>query len=216
MAGLRACADLAEGMIRLSAERVSKEVLKLLAAPEPRAAVRAMARVGVLAAILPEADGLAAFEAMVELSADPVLRLSALLTSEIADVETAARRLRLANAVRDRLVVAAGGAVALTMDDRAARAMLYRLGRSTFVDRVIRAQALAGDVGSGSNLIALAQTWPIPRLPVGGRQVAAAGLAAGPLTGRVLAAFEDGWIADDFPDHGHAERLRTLVEAQRA
>ena len=42
--GLAACAALKCGMAQLSAERVSKEVLKLLAAPDPRAAVRAMAK----------------------------------------------------------------------------------------------------------------------------------------------------------------------------
>ena len=214
-AGLKACADLSEGMVRLSAERVSKELLKLLAAPDPRPSVRAMANSGVLQAILPEAEPLAAFETMVDLSTDPVLRLSALLSPDTAHVETAARRLRLANAVRERLIEAAGGEADLAMDDRTARVQIYRLGRPVFIDRVLRAEAQTGRAGAGSDLIALAEGWPIPRLPVGGRQVAAAGLPAGPLTGRVLAAFEDSWIADDFPDHGHAERLKALVEALR-
>src|SRR6478672_10767184 len=45
---MAACAALAEGMTRLSAERVSKEMLKLLAAPDPRRAVAAMREAGVL------------------------------------------------------------------------------------------------------------------------------------------------------------------------
>ena len=53
-AGLAACAALAPGMSRLSAERVSKELTRLLAAPDPRAAVTAMAATGVLARILPD------------------------------------------------------------------------------------------------------------------------------------------------------------------
>ncbi|HEX8471597.1 MAG TPA: CCA tRNA nucleotidyltransferase [Brevundimonas sp.] len=215
-AGLKACADLSEGLVRLSAERVSKELLKLLAARDPRPTVQAMASAGVLHAILPEAGPLAVFETMVDLSPDPVLRLSALLSPEMAQVEKAARRLRLANASRDRLIAAVGGEIDTTMDDRAARALIYRLGRPTFIDRVIRAQARSGGPGQGSNLIALAEAWPIPRLPVGGRQVAAAGLSAGPMTGRVLTAFEDSWIADDFPDHGHAGRLEALVETLQA
>jgi poly(A) polymerase len=212
-AGLKACADLSEGMVRLSAERVSKELLKLLAAPDPRPALRAMVETGVLARILPEAGEVAAFEVMVGLSDDPALRLSALLASEPIQVETAARRLRLPNAMRDRLLAAAGGEVDLRTDARSARALIYRLGKPTFHDRVLRAEARSNRPGAGAGLLELADLWPVPRLPVGGRQVAAAGLAAGPLTGQVLAAFEDGWIADDFPDHGHVERLRALVEA---
>lgn len=212
-AGLKACADLSEGMVRLSAERVSKELLKLLAARDPRPAVRAMAQTGVLSRILPEAEEMAAFEVMVGLTADPALRLSALLSSDLTRVEAAAKRLRLPNAMRDRLLAATGGEVALDTDARAARALIYRLGKPTFADRVLRAEAGSNRPGAGAALLELADRWPVPRLPVGGRQVAAAGLPAGPLTGQVLAAFEAGWIADDFPAEGHAERLRTLVQA---
>ncbi|QTC89997.1 CCA tRNA nucleotidyltransferase [Brevundimonas goettingensis] len=212
-AGLAACADLSEGMVRLSAERVSKELLKLLAAPDPRPAVRAMSETGVLARLLPEADQPAAFEVMVGLTGDPVLRLSALLSSDQPKVEAAAKRLRLPNAMRDRLLAAAGGEVDPATDARTARALIYRLGKPTFADRVLRAEAMSNRPGASAALLELADRWPVPRLPVGGRQVAAAGLAAGPLTGQVLAAFEDGWIADDFPTEGHADRLRMLVEA---
>jgi poly(A) polymerase len=215
-AGLKACADLSEGMTRLSAERVSKELLKLLAAPDPRPAVRAMIAAGVLERVLPEAEAPEAFEVMTGLSGDPVLRLSVLLSPDLTKIETATRRLRLANAVRERLLAAAGGEVNPATDDRAARAMIYRSGRATFVDRVLRAEARSGRPGAGAGLLDLADRWPIPRLPVGGRQVAAAGLAAGPETGQVLAAFEDGWIADDFPTEGHAERLKALVGTLRA
>jgi poly(A) polymerase len=215
-AGLKACADLSEGMTRLSAERVSKELLKLLAAPDPRPAVRAMIAAGVLERVLPEAEAPEAFEVMTGLSGDPVLRLSVLLSPDLTKIETATRRLRLANAVRERLLAAAGGEVNPATDDRAARAMIYRSGRATFVERVLRAEARSGRPGAGAGLRDLADRWPIPRLPVGGRQVAAAGLAAGPETGQVLAAFEDGWIADDFPTEGHAERLKALVGTLRA
>ncbi len=58
----RRCAELIGG---LSAERVSAELLKLLAAEDPRAAVRLMAQTGVLAVVLPEAQGLARFERLV-------------------------------------------------------------------------------------------------------------------------------------------------------
>ena len=213
VAGLKACADLSEGMVRLSAERVSKELLKLLAAPDPRPAVRAMAQAGVLACILPEAEDMAAFEVMIGLTDDPALRLSALLSSDLTRVEAAARRLRLPNAMRDRLLATAGGEIDPATDARAARALIYRLGKPTFNDRVLRAEARSNRPGAGAALLDLADRWPVPRLPVGGRQVAAAGLAAGPLTGQVLAAFENGWIADDFPTEGHAERLKALVQA---
>lgn len=214
--GLAACAALAEGMSRLSAERVSKELLKLLKAPDPRAAVRAMQASGVLSQVLPDAGSLETFERMVVLSQDPLLRLSALWPADPARVDAAARGLRLSNPDRLRLAAAAGEALELDMSAHLARAALYRLGRQTFVDRVLRAAASGGSAADATPWLRLAETWAIPRLPVGGRQVAQAGLPAGPDTGRALAAFEAGWIADDFPAEGHAERLKAVVAALTA
>ena len=215
-AGLEACASLAEGMSRLSAERVSKELLKLLKAPDPRAAVRAMQASGVLSQVLPDAGSLEAFERMVGLSEDPLLRLSSLWPADPARVDAAARGLRLSNPDRLRLAAAAGEALDLDMSAPQARAALYRLGRQTFLDRVLRAAASGGSAADAAPWLRLAETWAIPRLPVGGRQVAQAGLPAGPETGRALAAFEAGWIADDFPTEGHAERLKAVVAALTA
>ncbi|WP_287899953.1 CCA tRNA nucleotidyltransferase [Brevundimonas sp.] len=209
--GLAACARLKDGMARLSAERVSKELLKLLAAPDPRPALRAMTYSGVLAQILPEAEPPAMFEAMCALSPDPALRLSALLPEDEAAVRAAARRLRLSNALRDRLavMVADGPPVAPGAAPAAARAALYRLGRAAFEDRLARAEAKGG--GDGAPLRALAETWTPPRMPVGGRDLARLGVAPGPETGRLLKAFEADWIAADFPSDGHEARLQALI-----
>jgi poly(A) polymerase len=54
--GLAACAALAEGVERLSRERIGAEMRKLLSAPDPAPAVASMAATGVLARVLPGAD----------------------------------------------------------------------------------------------------------------------------------------------------------------
>ena len=53
---LAACASGAEGIARLSAERIGAEMRKLLAARDPAPAVAAMAQAGVLGHVLPGAD----------------------------------------------------------------------------------------------------------------------------------------------------------------
>lgn len=211
-AGLAACAGLSGGMGRLSAERVSKELLKLLAAPDPMAALSAMARAGVLARVLPAAETGEAFARMTTMSPDAVLRLSILLPRDPAAVEAVARGLRLSNAQRARLVAAAGDPVETTLDDRTARAALYRLGAAVFRDRLLRRWAETGEAGRAQALLALAADWTPPKTPVGGRDLARLGLTAGPQTGRILKAFEDGWVADDFPTEGHDARLRALID----
>ncbi|MFK0298898.1 CCA tRNA nucleotidyltransferase [Brevundimonas sp. NPDC090276] len=210
VAAVAACAALAEGVTQLSAERVSKELLKLLAAPDPRPAVRLMAEAGVLGRVLPPTD-LALFEAMTEISPDPVLRLSALLPADPAKAAEVARRLRLSNAQRFRLVEAVAAEATTTQTAPEGRAVIYRDGRQAFEDRVMRAWAAGGESEDAHRLLVLAKDWSQPTLPVGGRDLARLGLKPGPETGRVLKAFEAGWIADDFPDHGHEERLRALL-----
>ena len=54
--GLGACARLAEGVDRLSGERVGSEMKRLLAAPDPSASAEAMAGAGVLGRVAPGAD----------------------------------------------------------------------------------------------------------------------------------------------------------------
>lgn len=210
-AAVAACAALAEGVERLSAERVSKEMLKLLAAPDPRPAVRLMQDAGVLGRILPQPEGLTLFEAMVGVSPDPVLRLSALLPADVETVRASANRLRLSNAQKDRLVAAVRAPLDPDISDACARAVIWRERRQAFEDRVMRARAGGGEAARMQALLALAADWTPPKLPVGGRDLARLGLKPGPETGRVLKAFEDGWIADDFPDQGHEARLKALI-----
>ncbi|WP_231680841.1 CCA tRNA nucleotidyltransferase [Brevundimonas sp. AAP58] len=207
--GLAACADHAGSLSRLSAERVSKELLKLLAAPDPRASVKAMRRTGVLDRLIPAVADLAAFEALIDLSDDPVLRLSALLPDDPAEVARTAGALRLPRAVEHRLEAASHGPLDPRTPTPTLRALIYRLGAEAVRDRVLRGQAAGG--ASADSALATVADWTPPRMPVGGREVARLGVAPGPETGRILKAFEDEWVAADFPDDGHDERLRRLA-----
>ncbi len=217
-AALAACRKLAPGMTRLSAERVSKELMKLLAAPDPRPAMAVMASAFVLGQVLHEAETLDLFDAVVGLTDDPVLRLMALVPSDAAVVKAACARLRLPNSTRDRLAGAALARpdVTLSMSDAAARAVIYRHGGRAVMDALVRAWAEEpGRSDEAKRLLGLAETWTPPLMPVGGRQLARLGVGPGPETGRLLKVFEAEWIADDFPTEGHAERLAGLVNPPR-
>lgn len=216
--GLEAAGELAGGVARLSVERVWKELIKLLAAREPAPSVRAMATSGVLGKTLPEAsDDLGPFVVMAQAVAEPELRLSALLPEDPVVVEAAARRLRAPNAVTARLAVAARGGVDAETDERRMRALVWSDGIEGAVDQAWRALA-AGRVHAvkAGRLVAAAQGWDRPRLPVGGREAAAAGAAPGPEIGLTLKAFETQWIAEDFPVDGHQQRLASALRKVRA
>ena len=149
------------------------------------------------------------------MSDDALLRLAALLPDDPHSSAAVAARLRLSNAQRDRLVAVTDLSVAVGPElvPASMRAALYRLGRETVRDRLTLAEATLGPVPA--ELQAMVEHWPIPRLPVGGADLARLGIPPGPATGEILRAFEAAWIADDFPADGHEVRLRQLIEAAR-
>jgi poly(A) polymerase len=217
-AALAACVALKDQIATLSAERISKEVLKLLAAPDPRATVALMARTEVLAQVLPAAPDLARFEGLVAIGeADPLLRLAALLRDDPQAAAGLAGRLRLSNAERDRLIAALTPQPEMTpsMSPPEIRRALYRLGVSAFRDRVRltwAAEGLAADAPWRA-MIALSETWTPPVFPLGGEDAIAAGAPRGPMVGQALREVEAWWIDGDFVQDRSAalEKLKLVV-----
>src|SRR5690606_21022021 len=121
------------GLDQLSVERIWKEVKKLLAAPDPRAAWEGMTAIEVRARVLPELQNEARLDALISLEADlmlpvdPLTRVAAALTDQDS-ARALARRLKLSNEERDRLVAALGSDVKITsyMSLREMRRALYR------------------------------------------------------------------------------------------
>jgi len=224
-AGLAACAALRELIRNLSAERVSAELLKLLAAEDPRGVVRLMAQTGVLAVVLPEAQGLERFEKLVGIetemlfSEDALLRLAALLPDDPAAAAALAERLRLSGAQRDRLVAALTPEPRLVswMSPKETRRLVYRLGAEALCDRVTLAWAASDRPAATTQwraLLPTARSWTPPRFPLTGDEVMAAGVAKGPLVGQVLREVEAWWVESDFPDDKLAliERLKSVAQ----
>ena len=218
-AAVEACAHLKDGVRQLSAERVSSELLKLLSAPDPRPALDLMAETGVLFEVLPWVAGTPLFRSMVEIDSDPLMRLSALLPAEPDVVRAAAEALRLSNLQKARLLASLPDQLAVDggMDDAAARVALYRLGRQTFRDRLVRAWAADPQAEERARgLLALSDVWQRPAFPITGADLKAAGMRPGPRMGRLLEDLENWWIAEDFPEAGLEERLAALLAEGRA
>lgn len=210
-AGLAACTRLSEGLLSLSAERVSKELLKLLAAPDPRPTVRLMEKAGVLQRLLPAPRDLRRFEALVALEAgmeaapDPLLRLAALLPSDPKAARDSAAALRLSNQQAARL---AAGLQPGPLPPEAAA--LYRLGPQAFSDR-FRLQAASEGVtaAEAAAVLARASSWTRPVFPITGEDALALG-ASGPAVGRALRDLEAAWIEGGF----QADRPSLLARLQ--
>jgi poly(A) polymerase len=202
-AGFDACRRNAGSLSSLSAERVAKELLRLLAAPAPADALEAMAEAGALDHWLPEYAGTARLKALIvrEDTPDPLRRLAAIVSPPATAV---AKRLKLSTQQSLRLQLMLEPAEPGDLENR--RAALYRLGTSLFIDRVL----LEGP-DDWRAALALARSWTPPELPIGGADALALGLKPGPQVGALLEAVERWWIAGDFS----ADRTACLVELKR-
>ena len=207
---LAACTARANDLMALSRERIADELLKLLALPAPCAAVRLMIERGVLKPVLPEIADAGALEALIAreaasaVGADPLRRLAALLPADPDLAAAVAARLRLSNKAARRLASAAGR----SPDDHMPPPRLaYRIGREEAIDRI-----LLGD-GDPEAAAALAG-WVRPRLLIGGGDLIAMGLAAGPIVAGTLQALQREWAEADFPGEAATQQAlaRRLVD----
>ncbi|HET7083731.1 MAG TPA: CCA tRNA nucleotidyltransferase [Rhizomicrobium sp.] len=224
--GLRAAAGAKDKLKTLSAERIAKELLRLLEAPRPAPVLRVMAATGILSELLPGALQLPRLERLSELDTplqnnpgrDAVLRLAALLPDGAPGAQAVADRLKLSNADRERLAQALSGeGIAAHLSAQEARRLLYRLGVPRFRDKLLLQWAAAPEkAGAWRLLLEMARNWRRPHFPLSGHDAMQAGVSQGPEVGRVLAAVEDWWIEGDFAaDEGALrDRLQTII-AQR-
>jgi len=223
--GLKAVAA-AKGQIKtLSGERIQKEMLRLLAADGSVPVLRAMAASGVLSEVLHGALLFERFQKLCEadgdnfFTPDGLLRLGSLLSDAEQALEVA-RRWRLSNDDRGRLVAMMTSPVKIVsyLSIREVRRALYRFGVERFKDLVRFRWAEDSKASNGvqwRTLLALADGWVRPALPMTGGDVMAAGVPQGPLVGRVLGEVEEWWIDSDFTDDplSLAERLKAVVQA---
>ena len=204
--GHAACVEMRAGLSRLSAERVWKELKKLLAAPAPERALKAMQEGHVLNEVFPgELDfnlllGIIHTDERESLPPDPLLRVAALCGADAGRMTALSEAMKASNAERARFQGAAAPLRARTgLDPRTRRAALYRLGPQAFSDQI--RLAAAGDdrarAALASDLDAAAR-YQRPVMPVRGRDLVAAGFAKGPELGETLERLERAWIASDF------------------
>ena len=82
--------------------------------------------------------------------------------------------------------------------------LAYRIGAAEAIDRLLLRS------GAGLDLRAL-ESWQRPRLPVGGGELVARGLEAGPLVAKTLQAIEAEWVDGGFP-----RDIRDLIDEKVA
>jgi poly(A) polymerase len=156
---------------------------------------------------------------LIELAPDnePLVRLAALLRPPPAEptaVAQVAERWRMANRDAERLLALTKEPLPDLEAPPTERVRdLHQLGAGHYADLVTiaAAEASSDPRGALADALAAAAAWRPKRLPVGGDDLLALGVPAGPRVGAILAALEAWWVAQDFaPD-----RTACLAEARR-
>ncbi|MBK8839101.1 MAG: CCA tRNA nucleotidyltransferase [Hyphomonadaceae bacterium] len=216
-AGLAACAKLRGGLADISAERIWMETGKLLAAPQPLAALDAMESTGVLDQLFIEAKGLKLLRKLVGLdiregfAPDPIVRFLALFWKDAAAVHDVANRMKMSNDERHRLNWAVQHDAPLWggITEQEVRTALYLAGQQTIRDRLMLEWASDGSA-DWSDVLTLVDAWQRPVMPVTGADLLKRGVAQGPEIGDALRKLEAAWIDSDFTAT-HDELLAQLA-----
>jgi len=116
--------------------------------------------------------------------------------------EQVAQRLKLSNAQRKRMMLAAGWADTFPQDPRA---LGWTYGAESAIDRYL----LSGSAGAHA-AIALLSSWQRPVFVLTGKDIIARGVRPGPDVARLLQAAERQWVAEGFPP---IERLNQIADA---
>ena len=180
----------ADNLLQLSKERITKELLKLLAATSPAPAVAAMRVTGVLQHVLPGSVDrtlalLVYFESLYEAPTDPLRRLAALGVAQID------KHLRLTKAQSKTLTLLKTHIEAITQ----AGELAYRFSAPIALDVLLLRAALFETPVSEPDLRAV-QTGASAQFPITADDLMP--LHTGSALGEKLRALEKIWIASEF------------------
>ena len=194
-ASLAACVRLKKGLLELSAERIAREMFKLLVGPKAVPVLKLMAKHNVLKNIIAHTDE---FRVISRLPPDPLLRAFVLAKKP----EGLRENWRLSNNQAKRIEsLLQGTALTPKLRENEQRKLLYAVGSEAWRDSVqlawAKSRASLTD-RAWLHMLNLPSRWVIPSFPVTGRDLIDLGFPSGPDLGRELKRLEDYWIAADF------------------
>ena len=194
-ASLAACVRLKKGLLELSAERIAREMFKLLVGPKAVPVLKLMAKHKVLKLIVPHTDE---FRVIARLPPDPLLRVFVLAKKP----EGLREAWRLSNNQARRIEsLLPGTALTPKLRENEQQKLLYVMGSEAWHDSVhlawARSRASLTDQ-AWQRMLKLPARWVPPSFPVTGRDLLDFGFPSGPDLGRELKRLEDYWIGTDF------------------
>lgn len=183
-------------LTKLSAERIQQELLKLLSAKDPVAAIEAIIETRVLSVLIPPARDavlhlkkLVAYEKTYGEAPHAIRRLAAVVSPSPSVLTMVLERLKLSN--KDTKFLTQLVRLKPDQSERGVKVLVYQYGQALAVESLILHSA-------PYERVQFARSWQVPELPVTGHDLEARGLQPGPQMGELLAALEQAWIKSDF------------------
>ncbi len=216
-AALAACTKFAEKIESLSGERIQHEMLKLLAAPAASVALDLMQSCGVLKQVF-GFDICFRHPELVEGSLQNKVKISRivrndnnishimialfLLSAEISAADALnilAIRWRLSGDLKKYLltIITYINDISANIPISRQKHLIRKLGSEIFSDIILLKQELQPQ-GNFSAMLALAENWQIPTMPVSGRDLIELGIPEGKILGEKLHKLEKIWEESDY------------------
>ncbi len=214
---LAACQDAASNITTLSRERITQEILKILAIDHPANILEIMFKCNVMGDFvnlnceishLGMLTGLQKRLGSVS-TASVMARLTFLCAGDPEHIPVIEKYLLFSNAARRTLE----SLLNATRSPFGIKERLYRFGRDVGGQSLLILAAMTGAVIS-ENELDLIRHWEIPVLPVSGGDLKEMGLPDGPRIGEILKDVETWWVEWDFqPDRTQClERAQGLLQ----
>lgn len=206
---LDACVKHRQGLKQLSAERISSELLRLLAAPYAFKCITLMFQHGLIIDVLGNTVRLDHLERyyticqFLEIAPDSILALTALSTFVREDADRLAKRFKLSRTSHHKLATAAQVTTKENTppDENNTKKMLYFSGledyHTTLLMRWVRSGQAVHDTTWQARFY-LANTWSPPTFPVSGSDLLDQGFEPGPELGQMLKKLEKKWVEGEF------------------
>ncbi len=209
---------LKDGLQGISQERITAELLKLLAAPNTTkmtSAIRDMHNAGILQDIIPSYQGPDKLYKLARVDNDPILLLSTLIPNWAPRVRDIGNEMRLSREQTTRManaVLNVDNAVINTVKS-SIEAAVYNNGLQTYEDIVKKRWSRTDfDVAELEDILTIARDFAAKnvKLPVTGDDLIKAGMKPGPELGKRLREIEAFWVREEFvPDRETLLRIYT-------
>lgn len=219
-AGLAACAAAADKIIRLSRERITQEMFRIIAAPAPENTLQIMFENNVMRD-LPDHNYLSSsLKQLCQLqyryrANNNIARLAVIAGTNPSHINRLEKYFIFSRQQAKTLELVSHLAVTLgPVDESRIKTFIYKHGAAVTIQAVLIYYAQRNTVPE--TYFESVLEWQPPALPVSGDDVTTLGISPGPEVGRLLGALETWWIERNFaPDRAECmDKLGMLMEGK--